>query len=1168
MKRWVTMMAATVALCAAAEPTLQLSLDRNRIYLGESVVARVSLNDGGQNPPAPKFVGGSPASIDYRGPQSSFSSYTTIVNGRRENVVNSSTTFTFVLTPSEAGLFDTGRPTLAINGKTLSCPSEKVRVMAPEDLDFVKATLSCPEKSVLVDGRFRIEATVSVRALPEPNASFEPIHPQRPLSLTAAYLDFPEAEGLRPPAAQDALNPLVAPNASLPYFTINGYQSSAFDFPGFGGFPSFGSPFRDNPVHFRPAPERVEEGGTNWWRYTFSTEYLATAEGTYSFGPLALKGSVITGAKPDGTAEMSELYIVAPAVEVRVTPPPEEGRPAWYSGAVGRSMAAKASLDAVRCKVGDPLTLTLDITGDVSAAAIRPPDIASQPGMPASFRIYGDHVESESIDGGKRFKYRLRPLEAGTLEFPAVLTAYYDSSEGRYETVSTDPIPLQVDATTQIAISAPGDGTDGDGASMPDGIVFAATDDLSVPLPFGLGALEAESLLARWPRWLLLPPGTWLLLLALKRTIAALRRWRWATRHRRAAHRARRRYARATQANQTAEALSAARALAAALMEEDAPSLTAKEFRERAARRGLDASEVAALANAMEALETTEYGRASSPGAPRDLGEAEHGRSRSSSTPQDLAALRSPPALVSIVATAIAATLLLAAGLLTPPMHIALERAPDPFDWERAQGVLAAAQSSDDFSEAARLYTEMADAGAATGPLFHNLGVALLMAGEPRAAARALDRAFRWRGASPELVNNRDATQRAIAAEDHDVSPTPSPFKRLVPPVQVRVAAFAAAWLLLWLALAVRLALHRGGKDLTSRAGGAARAAALLALLGLLAPNAGAAPAVTGIRAYARPARIYAGQSFEVCFEISLSQASDMSLGRPTGLPDTLELGTPYGEGIVGNGQGDNGGGKTVIRAVMPAFSAQPLEVAPARSAMDLGLVERTQTFFGTSTRTVRRTVPVQWESFEVLPLPEEGRPEGFAGAVGEFTLTSRFEPQTLAVGDIARWELSLQGKGRLNGAAITPPALDAALFKVYSAEPPVADGVLAAVARTVVPVSTQAVEVAGAAFDYFDPVAGRYARAVAPPVPVTVRERAPEEEATVKTIDLAAPGAEAVTASAAAKVTLRLAPAATALKTHQVAPEALETLEVAPGGWRRVRDAATGRTGWAPPAP
>lgn len=1147
MKKGLFFVAAFFATLVVAEPSLRLTLDRNRIYLGESVVARVALEDGGQNPPEPHFVGASPGSIDYRGPQSSFSSYTTIVNGRRQNVVSSSTTFTFVLTPAEAGYFDTGNPTLTIGGKKLSCPSEKVRVMAPEDLDFVKATLSCPEKSVLVDGRFHIEATILIRALSEPNASFEPIHPQRPLGISAAYLDFPEIEGLKQPPTQDILDPFVARNSSLPYFTINGYQASAFDFPGFGGFPSFGSAFRENPVHFRPAPEIIEENGTNWWRYAFSAEYMATTEGTYSFGPLALKGAVITGARQDGTAEMSELYVVAPAIEVRVTPPPEEGRPAFYSGGVGRSMSAKATLDAVRCKVGDPLTLTLDITGDFNAAAIRPPDIASQPSMPASFRIYGDHVESESIEGGKRFRYRLRPLEAGTLEFPAVLTAYYDSTEGQYVTVSSDPIPLQVDATTQIAISATEGEDGGEGAPVPDGIIYSSADDLSVPLPFGLGSLDAQSLLARWPRWLLLPPGVWLLLLALKRMAAALRRWRWNTRHRRAAKSARRRYDRAMKANRQDEALAAARALAAALLGEDAPSITAKEFRERAARAGLDAASSAALADAMEALEVSAYGGAGSPGELRvNPGVADSPKTSVASTPGE------PQKTLRIFAALVGAAALLAAGLLMPLSRATLERQPDNFDWERAQGAMATAQTPEAFSEAASLYSAMAENGAATGPLFHNLGVALLLAGEPRAAARALDRAFRWRGASPELANNRAAAQRAIAAEDRNASPTPPLFRRLLPPVHYRLATFAAAWAILWLALAVRLVLRR--------AKGAAAAVALVAIM--LAPNADAASVVSGIRAYARPERIYAGQDFEVCYEITLSQISDLTLSRPTGLPAALEFGEPFGEGVSDAGQGD--GQFKVIRAVVPAFSAQPMKVAPERSTMDLGLVERTQTFFGTTTRTVRRTLPVQWEPFEVLPLPEEGKPEGFSGAIGQFTLASRFDPRTLAVGDIARWELLLLGKGRLNGAAIVPPTLDSALFKVYSAEPPqVGDGVLAAVARTVVPISTQAVEVAEAAFDYFDPVAGHYERSVAPALAIEVGERRPGEAVTVKTIDLAAPGAEAVTKEASAMVTLRLAPSASALKTHQVAADALETLEEAAGGWRRVRDAHTGRTGW-----
>ena len=148
--------AAFLAANAVASPTLSLSVDRERVYLGDSVVARVTLEDGDQNPPPPAFSGGTPsATVEYLGPQSSFSQRITLINGRRKSVVESSTVFTFLFTPTEAGVFETGAVSAMAGGRKLECPSRRVEVVAPEDLDFAKASLSSPEKSAIVESAHR-----------------------------------------------------------------------------------------------------------------------------------------------------------------------------------------------------------------------------------------------------------------------------------------------------------------------------------------------------------------------------------------------------------------------------------------------------------------------------------------------------------------------------------------------------------------------------------------------------------------------------------------------------------------------------------------------------------------------------------------------------------------------------------------------------------------------------------------------------------------------------------------------------------------------------------------------------------------------------------------------------------------------------------------------------
>jgi hypothetical protein len=69
-------------------------------------------------------------------------------------------------------------------------------------------------------------------------------------------------------------------------------------------------------------------------------------------------------------------------------------------------------------------------------------------------------VSADTLPNGKRFKYRVRPTREGTLEFPPIRLAYYDTAARAYRTVATAPVPIQARATTQIATADPADGTD------------------------------------------------------------------------------------------------------------------------------------------------------------------------------------------------------------------------------------------------------------------------------------------------------------------------------------------------------------------------------------------------------------------------------------------------------------------------------------------------------------------------------------------------------------------------------------------------------------------------------------------------------------------------------------------------------------------------------------
>jgi len=76
------------------------------------------------------------------------------------------------------------------------------------------------------------------------------------------------------------------------------------------------------------------------------------------------------------------------------------------------------------------------------------------------------------------------------------------------------------------------------------------------------------------------------------------------------------------------------------------------------------------------------------------------------------------------------------------------------FIWNEANSRMAAARTEDDFHLAGEAYRKLLHAGVRNGPLFYNLGTALLKAERYDEAIAALLRAERYMGTTPDIRRN------------------------------------------------------------------------------------------------------------------------------------------------------------------------------------------------------------------------------------------------------------------------------------------------------------------------------------------------------------------------------------------------------------------------------
>jgi len=132
----------------------------------------------------------------------------------------------------------------------------------------------------------------------------------------------------------------------------------------------------------------------------------------------------------------------SPRVHVSQLP---AGAPASFGGGVG-SFSIKSSLSKDSLRTHDAGSLIVTISGKGNVSLLEAPKIA----FPSDFEVYDakvtDNTDSSTgrTSGSKSFEYPFIPRSHGTFTLGPVEYSYYDIDAGRYVTLRTDPLTLNV----------------------------------------------------------------------------------------------------------------------------------------------------------------------------------------------------------------------------------------------------------------------------------------------------------------------------------------------------------------------------------------------------------------------------------------------------------------------------------------------------------------------------------------------------------------------------------------------------------------------------------------------------------------------------------------------------------------------------------------------------
>ncbi len=125
------------------------------------------------------------------------------------------------------------------------------------------------------------------------------------------------------------------------------------------------------------------------------------------------------------------------SLDVLVRPLPPDA-PMSFNGAVGR-FSAETGIDRTTITLGEPVTLTLAVTGSGNLELLPVPELD----LPDGWRAYANPPQyTSSVVNGlrfgeKTFEWLIVPQQTGTQDLPPILFSYFDPDMETYRTIET-----------------------------------------------------------------------------------------------------------------------------------------------------------------------------------------------------------------------------------------------------------------------------------------------------------------------------------------------------------------------------------------------------------------------------------------------------------------------------------------------------------------------------------------------------------------------------------------------------------------------------------------------------------------------------------------------------------------------------------------------------------
>jgi hypothetical protein len=423
-------------LAAAEKLSAQAAVDRTEVFVGESFTFQIQVQ-GHDTPGKPDISGIRDFTVQSLGGQQNNSSSITIINGRITQNVRRGYTFSYRLTPKKTGSLIIPPIKVSAGGQTVSTQPVHIKAARPTEAEDFKLRMELSAVKTYVG---------------------------QPITLTVTWFIGKDVEGFQfgLPVLTDKrfavtdLNTPIDPQQKDLYLRI---------------------PLGDGEVIGKK--ERTTLGGKEYMAVRFQKFLIPRESGSIKIPPGTVAFNALMGYKKRPRSHdlfddffsdsffgrrkeaiYQKFVIPSNSPALTVLELPEAGRPANFTGLVGQyRMTASAAPTEV--SVGDPITLTLRVTGPDYLENVELPPLDQNEALTQDFKLPAEMAPGKVEGGVKTFTQTVRARHSKVTAIPPLELPYFDVEHGRYAVARTKPIPLTVSSTRIVTA----EDAEGSGAS-------------------------------------------------------------------------------------------------------------------------------------------------------------------------------------------------------------------------------------------------------------------------------------------------------------------------------------------------------------------------------------------------------------------------------------------------------------------------------------------------------------------------------------------------------------------------------------------------------------------------------------------------------------------------------------------------------------------------------